>query len=138
MQKLNLPLKISLFILTLVLVFYSIIQARNFLYPLAFGLLISYLLFPVVNFLEHHKFPRILAILVTILSSVILLAAAFFLFYKQLAVMFDDFDSIKQKANQNIEVFQQYLNKNFGVNDNGLEKFLKKQGQNLFGNETAN
>lgn len=129
------PLKIVLYLLIPIIFFYGIIQAREFLYPLTFGILIAYLLYPVVNFLEHHHFPRILAILVTLLSTIVVISAAFFLYYKQLTYMFEDFDSMKQQANQNIEVFQKYLNRKIGLRDNRLEDFMKQQGQHLFGNE---
>jgi len=134
MKKILLPLKIVLYLLIPTLFIYGIIQARNFLFPLAFGFLLAYLIYPAVNFLEHHHFPRILAILTSILTSIIIIAAAFFLFYKQLTFMFNDLESMKQHANQNIELFQQYLNNKIGLSDNGLENFIKKQGQHLFGN----
>jgi hypothetical protein len=32
-------------------------MARDFLYPIAFGILLSYLLYPIVNFFEKKVFP---------------------------------------------------------------------------------
>jgi predicted PurR-regulated permease PerM len=137
MKKLTTPVKVALYLLIPVLFFYGIIQARNFLYPLAFGLLFAYLLFPVVNFLEHHNFPRILAIVVTIISAVAVIGSAFFVYYKQLTLMFDDFDTLQKRANQNIEMFQQYLNQTVGLENNRLQEFLEQQGEQLFGNENG-
>ncbi len=136
-KKVLVPLKMVLYLLVPILFFYGIIQARNFLFPLAFGLLFAYLLYPAVDFLEHRKFPRILAIIITILTAIVIVAAVFFLFYKQLTYMFDDFDTIREQANKNIEVFQQYLNRKIGLKDNRLEEFLKAQGQHLFGNDNG-
>ncbi len=137
MKKIKNPLRIVLILLIPILFFYGIIQAREFLYPLAFGLLLAYLLYPVVNFLEHHHIPRIPAILISIISALVLIATAFFLIYKQMIFMFDDFDTMKEQANENVEVFQAFLNQKFGLDDNRLEFFLKQQGQNLFGNNNG-
>ena len=137
MKKIQAPLRMALFVLIPVVFFYGIIQAKNFLYPLAFGLLLAYLLFPVVNFLEHHHLPRIAAILITILVSIIILASGIFLYYKQLTVMFEDFDTMKEKANENIEMFQDYLERKIGLENNAIEEFLKKQTQQIFGGDNG-
>lgn len=120
-------LKFGIFLLTAVLFFYGIIQARDFLYPLTFGFLLAYLLYPIVNFLEKKGVARILSILMSILFAFSIIGTALFLFYRQMSNLFEDFSSIKQSANNNIELLQHNLESFLGLKDNRIEQFLKEQ-----------
>lgn len=114
-------------LLAVILFFYGIIQAKTFLYPLAFGLLIAYLLFPFVNFLEKNRVPRILSILAGILSAVVVVGGLFIFFYYQLTHMLEDFGNLKERANVNIESLQENLESWLGLSNNWIEVFLKDQ-----------
>ena len=57
--------RFSFFLLSIILVFYSLIVAKLFLYPIALAVLFAYLLFPVTNWLEKQNLPRIIAILIS-------------------------------------------------------------------------
>lgn len=71
-------------------VFISILNiAQSILLPLIFGTIIAILLHPVVRFLERHKFNRILAIIITLLFSIIIIAALGLFIFSQLT-MFSD------------------------------------------------
>ncbi|MGC9342667.1 MAG: AI-2E family transporter [Bacteroidales bacterium] len=135
MKKLIPLFKIALFLLITIFLIYGLIQARQILYPLAFGGLIAYLLYPLVNYLEKNRFPRILAILVGIIFALMVLAGIFLLFYNQLGNMFDDFDALKDRAISNIENFQHTINEKLGLSDNLIERTLKKQVEFFFGAE---
>lgn len=135
MKKLYPALRFLTFILIPVIFIYGIVQARDFLYPIAFGLLFAYLLFPLVNFLEMHHFHRILAILSGIILALGVVGIIFFLFYKQLINMFDDFGTLRKSAIENIEALQQNLETVFGLRDNRIEEFLKLQVNNFMGEE---
>ena len=77
--KLPTSQKFPFFLLSIILVFYVLITAKMFLYPLAVAVLLAYLLFPLANFLEKKRIPRILAILICIilLLTVITFVALF-------------------------------------------------------------
>ena len=126
-------LRFPVILLTTFLLIWGVILARNFLYPLTFGLLFSYLLYPPANFLEKNRVPRILAILISILGALIVVAAIFFVFYKQLTSLFEDFASLKRSANNNIESLQNNLEAWLGLQDNRIEQFLKTQVNQFFG-----
>jgi predicted PurR-regulated permease PerM len=102
MNKLK-PYKFPIFVLSVILVIFGLIQARNFLFPLAFGVFLSYLLYPLANFLEKHHFPRILANLVSIILAIAVLSGVFLFIYSQIQYMVKDFPSIKKQALNNIE-----------------------------------
>jgi len=65
-----LGMRMTYFLLAIILLVYALIMAREFLYPLTFGILISYLLYPIVNFLEKKGMPRIFSILLPLLVSI--------------------------------------------------------------------
>ncbi len=52
-------MRLTYFLLAIILVIYGLIMAKDFLYPLAFGVLLAYMLYPIVNFLEKKGMPRI-------------------------------------------------------------------------------
>lgn len=125
--------KVALLLVVLSLTVYGLVVARNFLLPIALGALVSYLLYPIVNFLEKRHFTRILAILTMILFSLIVIASIVLLFYSQLTSLFEDFDELKDQVVSNIELLQNYLTSYLGIKDDSIEVFLKNQVNQFFG-----
>lgn len=130
-------IRISLVLLTIILFVYGIIAAKQFLFPLALGAMFAYLLYPIANYLEKNRFPRILAILISIAFALLIIGVAFFLFYRQLTKMFADFNTLKESANNNIELLQQNLENLLGLQDNRIEQFLKTQVNTFFQSENG-
>jgi len=124
--------KFAVWLIALVLFTFAMIKARNFLYPITLGLLLAYLLYPLSNLMEKNRFPRILAILLSIIVGVIVIGGIFSFFYAQLTTLFEDFDTLKKSANRNIETFQQNLSELFGIDNNRVEIFLKEQVGQFF------
>ncbi|MCB2197222.1 MAG: AI-2E family transporter [Bacteroidetes bacterium] len=124
--------KFLLFLLIPILFLYGIIVAKDFLYPLAFAALFAYLLYPVVNFLEKNSFPRVLAILTALLLAIVVVFGVFSLFYTQVSNMLDDFDTLKNTANNNIEQLQYNLQNYLGLKNNRIEDFLKDHINDFF------
>ncbi|HDO28165.1 MAG TPA: AI-2E family transporter, partial [Bacteroidetes bacterium] len=56
-----LVIRISFILLFLILSFYILTEFKFYLTPLVLGILFAYLLFPIANFFEQRKVPRILA-----------------------------------------------------------------------------
>ncbi len=131
-------LRIALFLLITILFLYGIIMARNFLYPIAFGALFSYLLYPVVNYLEKNRIFRILAILIGIILALAVIGGIFLIFYQQLSNMFEDIESLKQSANKNIESLQTNLEDFLGLEDDRVEQFLKNEVNRIFQSANLN
>lgn len=133
-------IRFAYFLLSLILLIYGIIAARDFLYPIALSILFSYLLFPVANFLEKKKIPRIIAILISLLMAIILIGGATVFIYKRIESLIQDFPALKQQAIKNIDILQNYIEELFGIKDNTLEILLKKRVSGLFefGNDLFN
>ena len=120
------------FLLSITITVYGIIIAREFLYPIAFGFLLAYLLFPIANFLEMNRVPRILAILISIILAIIVIGSVFTFFYEQLTNLLDDFSTLKKKALRNIDTLQVSIQNLLNVEAMQIESFLKQQISNFF------
>ncbi len=137
MKKSSPLLRATLSLLFLILFLFAIIQARNFLYPIVFGVLFAYLLYPLANWLEKHRFPRILAGISAIFVALIIISITFFLFYNQLTHVFEHFEHLRSQANKNIELLQQQIHTRFGLTDNSIEEFLKKRVNQFFDSQNG-
>lgn len=127
----------ALFLIVVALSVYMIIVARNFLFPLAFGALFAYLLYPVTNFLEKKKIPRILAILMSILLAIVVIASVFLVFYNQLSEMLENFEEIKSQVASNIENLEKSLTNFLGVSDKGFEIFFQERVDQFLNNASG-
>ncbi len=103
---------------------YTLILAKDFLYPLAFGILLSYLLFPIVNYFEKKGFPRILSILLTILAAVAGFIAIAIFVLKRVNLFMDELPRFREMTVDHIESLQKYLEANFGIPGERLKNFL--------------
>lgn len=121
-------------LLFIILFVYSVIVAKNILSPIALGILFSYLLFPLASFMERIGLPRILAILLTIILAIIVIAALIFLLYKQLSSLVSDFPTIKVKALHNVDSLLTFIESHFGVAQSKQKVFVKQGVANMLDN----
>lgn len=121
-------LKLTLTSLFFVIVFFILIVGKNFLYPLALAMLLSYLLFPIVSFFEKKlKFPRLLAILVAIILGVALIFVIGEVILIQVKVFIKDFSAIKAQALDNLNSFHVFIESNFGFSVEDQQDWFKIQ-----------
>jgi len=108
-------LKMTITLLFFVLFFYVAIIAKQFFYPIALAMLLSYLIFPITSFFENKlKFKRIFAILVSILVGLFIMFLIGNLVLIQIKVFIKDFPEIKQQAIDNLNFVQGVIEKNLG------------------------
>ncbi|KPL13956.1 MAG: hypothetical protein AMS26_12505 [Bacteroides sp. SM23_62] len=124
--------KFSFFLLSIILVFYVLIAAKMFLYPLALGVLFAYLLYPLANFLEKKKFPRILAILISIILLLTVITFTAFFVYRKLGVFVGDFPAFRVKAINRIDELERTISDLFGMADLKLTDFLRSRVSGMF------
>jgi len=116
--------RLTYFLLAIFLVIYGLILARDFLYPIAFGILLSYLLYPIVNFFEKKSFPRIFAILLTIVMALALFAILAIFVLKRISMFMDDLPLFREKTISQIEALQHYLESQLGIPSERFKNFL--------------
>jgi len=86
--------------------------------PLAAGLLLSFILLPVVNFLEKKSFPKFLAILVTILALISIVGSVIYLYSNQIIKIIDQFGSFQNQLIDTVKSVVEGINKNLDLKEN--------------------
>jgi len=130
--KLPTAQKFPFFLLSIILVFYVLIAAKLFLYPLALGVLFAYLLYPLTNFLEKKRFPRILAITISIILLLTVITFIGLFVYRKLGVFVGDFPTFRIKAITRIDEMEKTITSLFGISDLQLSDFLRSRVSNMF------
>lgn len=126
-QKYPLIIRLTFILLFFILLIYALIQIRDFFYPITFALLMAYLLYPIAKFIESKGVPRILSILICILSGIAVLSGAIYLLSTQVGVFTEDFPALKEQAFANIETINEAIKDKTGLDANLNKEFLKER-----------
>ncbi|MDP4187871.1 MAG: AI-2E family transporter [Bacteroidota bacterium] len=132
MKNYPFPVKVTFYLLSLILFLYSIIVAKRFLSPIILGMLFAYMLFPLSNFLEKNHFPRIIAILISIFLLINLLFWVGLLIYKRMEHFANTFPLFKAQALKNIDDIEALLAEKFNISEFHLIEFIRAQIKGLF------
>jgi predicted PurR-regulated permease PerM len=129
--------KITYVLLSIILFIYALIQVRNFLYPIAFGFVLSYLLYPIASRLEKKGFPRILANLVTIFGGLILLGGILTLAYVTISPMAGDLPNLLKTGAENFSDIVARAGSIFGFNDGETREMVQNQASSAIESGSA-
>ncbi len=103
-------------LLFIILFFYGIIVAKTFLSTIVLAVIFSYLIYPLVNFLEKKaRFPGILANLLGIIILLGILSLFVFIIYRNLGYITQDMPALIKKAHSNIDQLRVFIDRTFGV-----------------------
>lgn len=114
-------------LLAIILFLYGLIAVRNFLYPIAFGFLLAYLLFPIANWLEKRGIPRILANFITIIAVLSVLVSLILLAYSQVAPIAGEFPKLIDTGIQNMSDMLARIGEYFGFDRSETSKLIRDQ-----------
>lgn len=132
MRGYPLYVKISFILLSIILFLYGLILAREFLYPLCFGILLAYLLYPFARYFEKVGIPRIIANIICILIAIVVIGLAFLFIYAQVERMIGDLPTLRQKAVRNVESLLGSFKELLDLEGDTIENFLKDNVKYLF------
>lgn len=124
--------RFSFFLLAIILVFYILIQARLFLYPIAVAVLFTYLLYPFANWFEKHRIPRILAILICLILLLGIIGATGLFIYRKIGSLLNDFPAFRSKALNNIDILEFQISQLFGLKDLSITAYLRDRVAGFF------
>jgi predicted PurR-regulated permease PerM len=136
MENKPIGMRLVYFLLAVILVIYGLVMAKEFLYPLAFGILLAYMLYPVVNFLEKKGMPRIFSILVPILIGLTFVVFLALFVLKRINLFVDELPYFRAKTIENIESIQYYIEGEFGIPAERFKNFLLTKIDEI-GNESG-
>ncbi|RCW30645.1 putative PurR-regulated permease PerM [Marinilabilia salmonicolor] len=123
--------RISFVLLALILFVYGLIAVRNFLWPIAFGFLLSYLFFPVGNWLEKHKIPRILANFIAIILGLGILFSLGLFGYSKITPIAGDLPQLAESGLRNLADSISGISEHFGFDKEETRNLIKEQAGNL-------
>ena len=117
MDKLIPPfyIKATLTLLGLILAGLTIYFLKGIVLPLLFGVIFAILLNPVEKFLERRGFSRIIAISLTVLFAIVLMAGIIFFIYIQTSLFSKQIPEFKVKLMHSVNLFQQWLKSSCGI-----------------------
>jgi predicted PurR-regulated permease PerM len=131
-NKNPLYVKVTIILLMVILSFYAIIMAKDFLYPIVLGVLFGYLVYPIANFFEKKGLPRIPSSLIGIAFFVFVVGFTLISIYKQTGNLLDNFPLYKQRALSNIDNMESLIEQQFGIADLRLADFLRSRVKSIF------
>ncbi len=132
MRRYPILIRLTIILIFIILLIYSLIAAKQILYPLALSGLFSYLLFPIVNFLEKKaRFPRILAVLFSVLLFIALVTGAVNIFVNQIQKFAAD-ETIKEQAVENFIAIQEFIEGKYNVASDEQSSWLTENVKNFF------
>jgi predicted PurR-regulated permease PerM len=127
--------RLTIILLFIILVIYSLIQAKHILYPIALSVLFSYLLYPLAAFFEYKlKFPRVLAVLIPVLLFLSVISGALYIFITQIQSFVHD-NEIKEQAVHNILFIQAVIEGKYNVSPEDQSNWIAQSIREFFENE---
>lgn len=124
MKQDSFRVRFSYFLLAIILFFYSVIVAKDFLFPLSLGVLAAYLIYPIVNFLEKKRFPRILAIAIVLTLIIITLYFSASFIYNRLEHLVKELPNLKKQALSNIDMLITAIETKLPIGNTSMKSFL--------------
>jgi predicted PurR-regulated permease PerM len=117
-------MKATAILLGLVLLVYILYNLKNVLVPLAFSWLLAMLLNPVATRLQQRKWPRVLAIVASLVVAFIVIAAVAWFLESQIARFTDQLPLLKQRFTKMLTQLQQEINHRMGINMQRQEQVI--------------
>ncbi len=125
-DRLAKSIKIMVFLVLLIII---LIYAKPFLVPLTFAAIFAMLLLPVSLKLENWGFKKGLAILLSTLILLVIMAGIIGLFAWQVSDISKNSDQIEQNLNQKITELRDYISTNLGISIKKQNEIIKDQQQ---------
>lgn len=125
-DRLAKSIKIMVFLVLLIII---LIYAKPFLVPLAFAGIFAMLLYPVSQKLESWGLKKGLAILLSTLILLVVMAGIIAMFAWQVSDISKNSDEIERNLNQKITELRNFVSTNLGISIKKQEEIMKEQQQ---------
>lgn len=129
--------KFCLNLLIIILIGGIIYIGKDILMPFFFAIVLAILLLPVNNRLVKWGFPKVPAMLLSILMAIILIGAIVYFLSSQVASFVNDLPTIKQHLNDHVHTVQQWIRKTFNFSYKEQDQAVKEATTNLKGSSTS-
>ena len=110
---------------------YMLFVLKGILIPLAFSLMIAILLNPFVNKLQQKKVPKIPAIIIALLLTMLFVAGLMVFISSQIVKFTDNMPVLQQKFSEIFRYLQLWLQENYSLSIEKQKQLLIEAGDNL-------
>ena len=101
--------KIFFFLAIAIMLCYSLSAAREILIPLSLAVFFTFLLFPISDWLQTKRWPKSLAILVSILVALIVVVGLLYFFIYQILSFKEDLPELENSLKAKLEELQSFI-----------------------------
>lgn len=108
-------------LVALVLILY---YAQDIILPLVFAVFIAIVLNPVVTFLQRHRFPHILAITITLITTIALVILLAWIISSQIANFVETIPALKKNTTILYDQLTDWLHKTFHISRRNVSQYL--------------
>lgn len=125
-EKMHPALKLTCTLLCTVLIGFIMVYAKSILVPLFFAILASFLLLPLVRWLERRRVPKSIAALIAVILLLCGLSSVVYLLSIQLISFSEMFPVIEQQIQNNIMELQNWVTQRFHIDGTQQVGYLNK------------
>jgi len=114
-----------------ILFVFVLFELRSLLVPLSFAVMIAILLNPLVNILTRKKINRIVAIIISLLATILFVAGLMYFISSQIARFSDNMPVLEQKFSSLFHNFQLWLQNAFSLPLSKQKQLISEAGNSL-------
>ena len=112
-------------VLSVLLIATLLYYGRTLLIPMCYGLFNAVVMYPLCTWLEKHRFPKGLAITVSLLVVIFLVAFLVWLLVLQLNAFRNDLPTLKSKLLPSLQVLRDWANRSLGISVDSQNDWLQ-------------
>ncbi|MEP7257447.1 MAG: AI-2E family transporter [Flavitalea sp.] len=116
--------KLAMILLMLSLICVLLYFGQDIIIPFALSILIAVLLIPFNQFLERKKFPRVIAISVSLFISFLFIFGLLYFLSTQIMAFSDDIPNIKKTLTDLFSKLQKWISRNFNLSIREQAKYI--------------
>src|SRR6185436_12337313 len=116
---------IKLFLLSLIVL--AMVMGREFFIPFTISIFFTFLLMPISRKLIQWKFPRTLAILISIFLALAVFGGLIYFLYSQIESFADDLPELKKQLAKKWDALQQYISREFNITKRQQSRWLDQK-----------
>ena len=110
---------------------FSLFELKSILIPLAFAVMISILLNPLVNLLTKKRINKVVAISIALLLAIIFVAGICYFISSQIVKFSDNMPMLEKKFTSLFHSLQLWLQNNFSLQMSKQKEYLSQLGESL-------
>ncbi|HWA34312.1 MAG TPA: AI-2E family transporter, partial [Cyclobacteriaceae bacterium] len=104
---------------------------QGIIIPILFAILLASILLPLNKFLERKGFHRVLAILLSLLLSLLILGTIIYFLVHQISNFLDDLPTINQRLDKLVRETQKWISHTFSINVRKQNQYLTESGAKM-------